>query len=120
MITTRIIIILTLFVLLSSCSSTDKKEEFDQLYGSSAPLNRFVTLEELKAKSIISYSKDVQPILNQRCAVCHSCFDAPCQLNLTSIDGLDRGASSLPVYNGARVLTQYPTRLGIDAQNTKQ
>lgn len=41
----------------------------------------------------ISYREDVQPVLERRCVVCHACYDAPCQLLLSSHAGLDRGAS---------------------------
>jgi hypothetical protein len=39
------------------------------------------------------YLSKVQPILDKRCAVCHSCFEAPCQLKLTSPEMLVRGAT---------------------------
>ena len=32
----------------------------------------------------LSYRSDVQPILEHRCVVCHGCYDAPCQLLLSS------------------------------------
>ena len=32
----------------------------------------------------VSYRRDVKPILDQRCVVCHGCYDAPCQLKLGS------------------------------------
>ena len=35
----------------------------------------------------------VKAILDNRCAVCHGCNDAPCQLNLASWQGLTRGAN---------------------------
>ncbi len=34
----------------------------------------------------VSYLSDVKPILEQRCVVCHSCYNAPCQLKLGSFD----------------------------------
>lgn len=58
----------------------------------------------------------VQDILNHRCVVCHSCYDAPCQLKLTSPAGLLRGASKEAVYHTERLEDAQPTRLGIDAQ----
>ncbi|MFV2055206.1 MAG: fatty acid cis/trans isomerase [Thiohalomonadales bacterium] len=92
----------------------------EKLYGPASPQNRVLTLTEIKQEAYISFSKQVQPILDKRCVVCHACNDAPCQLNLTSIEGLDRGASTTPVYNGARFFQQNPTRLGIDAQSTRE
>ncbi len=70
-------------------------------------------------KSNISYKKDIQPILNNRCVVCHSCYNSPCQLKLSSYDGLSRGASKIGIYDN-RLKAQDPTRLFIDATNTKQ
>ncbi len=59
---------------------------------------------------------NVQKILNHRCVVCHSCYDAPCQLKLTSPAGLLRGASKEAVYHTERLKDAQTTRLGIDAQ----
>ncbi len=59
---------------------------------------------------------EVQDILNRRCVVCHSCYDAPCQLKLTSPAGLLRGGSKDAVYHSQRLKDAQPTRLGIDAQ----
>lgn len=63
---------------------------------------------------------DVSPILEQRCDVCHSCYDAPCQLKLTSFDGLERGGSKKLVYDAARLSAERPTRLFIDADSVKE
>lgn len=62
-------------------------------------------------------ARNVRHVLDQRCVVCHSCYDAPCQLNLGSNRGLERGASKQPVYNPRRLLPQKTTRLGIDASD---
>jgi len=61
----------------------------------------------------------VKAILDNRCAVCHGCNDAPCQLNLASWEGVMRGANRERVY-ATRVLTAEPTRLFLDAQSTLQ
>ncbi|MFT7561292.1 MAG: hypothetical protein ACI93R_003218 [Flavobacteriales bacterium] len=63
----------------------------------------------------ISYNKEVRPILERRCVVCHSCYDAPCQLKLGSYEGIIRGASKDLVYQGTRLFETEPTRLFIDA-----
>lgn len=68
----------------------------------------------------ISYARQVQPILERRCVVCHACFDAPCQLKLGSIEGLARGASKDKVYDGTRLLEAVPSRLYVDALSTAQ
>src|SRR5262249_52540687 len=65
----------------------------------------------------VDYWRDVQPIFERRCAQCHSCYDAPCQLNLTAYEGLARGANKKPVYDATRLLTVEPTRLFEDAQS---
>ncbi|MEK1907722.1 MAG: fatty acid cis/trans isomerase, partial [Pseudomonas sp.] len=68
------------------------------------------------ASEAVSYSRDIQPILTQKCVACHACYDAPCQLNLGSGEGILRGASKLPVYDGGRTKAQATTRLFVDAQ----
>ena len=67
-----------------------------------------------------SYTRDVKPILEQKCIACHASYDAPCQLKLTSPDGLLRGASKMPVYDSARLRDVAPTRLFINAQSTAE
>ena len=61
------------------------------------------------------YWREVRPLLDQRCVSCHACYDAPCQLNLTSYEGLTRGANPQPVYSAVRLVADEPTRLGFDA-----
>lgn len=65
----------------------------------------------------LSFTDDVQPIITEKCVACHACYDAPCQLNLGSADGLERGAHKLPVYQGTRRNSQQPTRLFIDCRH---
>ena len=57
-----------------------------------------------------SYSQDIQPIFTQKCVACHACYDSPCQLNLGSGEGLERGAHKEPIYNGRRTASQQTTR----------
>ena len=66
-----------------------------------------------------SFLESVQPILERRCAVCHSCNDAPCQLDSTSYEGVDRGASHVEVY-ADRLFSIEPSRLEIDAKSTRE
>ncbi|MCL7463175.1 fatty acid cis/trans isomerase [Pseudomonas sp. NW5] len=63
----------------------------------------------------LSFSRDVQPILTEKCLACHACYDAPCQLNLGSAEGIARGASKVPVYNGTRTAAEATSRLFVDA-----
>lgn len=68
----------------------------------------------------LDYHDDVQKILEQRCIVCHACYDAPCQLKLESYNGLLRGASTEKVYDGGRLLAANLTRLFEDATTTQE
>ena len=68
----------------------------------------------------IDFLTEVKPLLDKRCVVCHSCYNSPCQLKLSSYEGVDRGGSKDPVYNATRLSTMDPTRLFIDAQTTKE
>jgi Fatty acid cis/trans isomerase (CTI) len=72
------------------------------------------------SKAEPDYRTQIKPLLAARCVTCHACFDAPCQLNLTSFEGIDRGASKAKVYQGARLREADPTRLGLDAQSTAE
>ena len=63
----------------------------------------------------VEFERDVRPVLEARCVVCHACYDAPCQLQLGSHEGAVRGAAKLPVYDTSRLTNAAPTRLGIDA-----
>jgi len=80
------------------------------------------TSNEMEGQSSVSttqtysYSRDVKPIIEQKCIACHACNDAPCQLMLTSPDGLLRGASEKPVYDFTRLSEMAPTRLFTEAQ----
>jgi hypothetical protein len=59
-----------------------------------------------------------QEVFDARCAVCHGCYDAPCQVVLTSPEGVSRGASKEAVYDGTRLLDVAPSRLFVDATTT--
>lgn len=67
----------------------------------------------------IDYQREIKPLLDKRCTVCHSCYNSPCQLKLDSFEGADRGASKQAVYNGTRLHSMEPTRLFVDAQSTE-
>jgi hypothetical protein len=66
----------------------------------------------------VDYQREVKPILDKRCAVCHSCYNSPCQLKIDSFEGMDRGATKRAVYNASRLSSMDPTRLFTDAQTT--
>lgn len=66
----------------------------------------------------VSFEKDIQPILDKRCVVCHSCYNSPCQLKLSSFEGLTRGATKEEIYKN-RIKPASPSRLFIDASAEK-
>jgi hypothetical protein len=68
----------------------------------------------------ISYVEQVKPVLENRCVVCHGCYDAPCQLQFASYEGLDRGATKQPIYQSSRLKAAPLTRLSLDAQTTAE
>ncbi|MFV1973697.1 MAG: fatty acid cis/trans isomerase [Thiohalobacterales bacterium] len=68
----------------------------------------------------VAFEQQVRPVLERRCVVCHGCYDAPCQLKLSSIEGLRRGASEELVYNPARIKPIPPTRLFVDARSASE
>ncbi|WP_345986547.1 fatty acid cis/trans isomerase [Sulfurimonas sp. HSL-1656] len=68
----------------------------------------------------IDYTKEVRPILDRRCVVCHSCYNAPCQLKLSAYEGLERGASKMAVYDAERLSAAHPTRLFVDADSAEK
>ncbi len=66
------------------------------------------------------YWGEVKPVLDARCVVCHGCYDAPCQMNLSAHEGIVRGANKTVVYDPGRLLAIAPTRLFEDAHSTEQ
>ena len=109
----RLILMMFVTLTLAACSS-----EKDELFKHRTT----VDLEILQTlpKQNISYIDEVAPVLGRRCVVCHGCYDAPCQLKLSSPEGILRGASPEVVYNGARFSTMAPTRLYIDAKGSDE
>jgi hypothetical protein len=68
----------------------------------------------------VDYLEEVKPILDRRCVVCHSCYNSPCQLKLSSFEGVDRGGTKQLVYHSSRLRTADPTRLFTDAASTAE
>lgn len=66
------------------------------------------------------FQTTIKPLLEQRCTVCHGCYDAPCQLKMEAREGLFRGAHQEKVYDGTRLLGAEMTRLFEDAETTGQ
>ena len=61
------------------------------------------------------FDTQVNPVLTKRCVVCHACYDAPCQLKMSSPEGIARGASKEKVYEGTRLTASKPNRMFLDA-----
>lgn len=68
----------------------------------------------------VEFHRDIKPIFENRCAVCHGCYDAPCQLKLDSAEGVMRGATKAMVYDSTRLVDAPLTRLFTDAQTTEE
>ena len=99
---------------LAGCASF-MASKFESLYGESKPrLREVASLQE----GNVDYWSEVKPVLDNRCVVCHGCYDAPCQLKLTAPEGIDRGAHKTSVYNTSRLVSASPTRLFEDAKST--
>jgi len=80
---------------------------------------------EASARSVLPEASsttwaNAQTVFEARCAVCHGCYDAPCQAVMSAPQGLARGASNVVVYNGERLLPADPTRLFVDAQTVPE
>ena len=99
------------FLALGSCA-TYYAATLDHRYGAADPAR----YDRAAPAAGAGYAQ-VKAILDNRCAVCHGCNDAPCQLNLASYQGLTRGANREQVY-ATRLLTAEPTRLFFDAQSS--
>jgi len=105
-----------LFALLAGCATVVATLQLDDRFGPADP-GRFDRPLSARANAP-DYWKDVRPVLDQRCVSCHACYDAPCQLNLTSYAGLTRGANPKQIY-ATRLLEEEPTRLGFDVINNR-
>ncbi|TCI01982.1 9-hexadecenoic acid cis-trans isomerase [Corallincola luteus] len=108
--------LITLVSLFSGCAVYTGLH-YDQLYGFAEPQPRLVSKQDPAAQH---YLDTVRPIIEKRCVACHACYDAPCQLKLSSAEGIDRGASKDQVYDGTRLLADKLTRMFVDAQTTAE
>ncbi len=91
------------FLFLSGCATLGVLE-FDKLYGPSHVDNRLAQPKATLAQTI-NFNEHIQPIIENRCVVCHGCYDAPCQLKMENRAGIERGANKAIVYSGERLLT---------------
>ena len=103
-------------LLISGCAGM-RGGQLDESYGEAQPRNRVTATA---AAHPVDYWRDVKPVLDSRCVVCHGCYDAPCQLKLSAFEGIDRGASKAPVYDAGRLLSADLTRLFEDAHSVEE
>jgi hypothetical protein len=106
--------LLLLLAVLAGCAVL-ASQVLDQRYGPPDPA-RF-DQPPAAAPGAPDYLREVKPIVDNRCVVCHGCYDAACQLNLASYQGMTRGANRERVYDAARLLAAEPTRMFFDAQS---
>lgn len=92
-----------LLLFLSGCATLGLFE-YDKHYGIADANNRLAA-NKITPKQSEHFNQIIKPIIENRCVVCHGCFDAPCQLKMENMTGLGRGASKAKVYNGERLLT---------------
>jgi hypothetical protein len=111
----RYLVLLTLAV--ASCATLTQDMALNENYGSPNPA-RFDT--PLAPDGDQPRWADVKPILDNRCVVCHGCYDAPCQIKLTAWEGVARGGSKEMVYDSGRLREAQTTRLFVDAQLASQ
>ncbi|MCE7566926.1 fatty acid cis/trans isomerase [Aliivibrio fischeri] len=109
--------LLIAFVVIFSGCATYATYNYDQLFGEEQVQER---IHEYKSPESIDYLDDVKPLIDKRCVVCHACYDAPCQLKMSSAEGIDRGAHKSKIYEGTRLVAANPTRLFEDAQTTQE
>lgn len=112
----RIVTVAAVVAVLAGCA-TVALQEFDRRYGMPDPQRFDVPPAPVPG---VSYRRDVQPILERRCVVCHGCYDAPCQLKLGAWQGVARGMSKAPVYDADRLQEAPTTRLFVDAHKPSQ
>src|SRR5271165_1249896 len=80
----------------------------------------FVSSEAQQLTGLDGSYEATQKLFNARCVECHSCNNAPCQLKLTSYEGLQRGTSKIEAIHPTRLQSIPPTRLGIDARSAEE
>ena len=120
---TRWIKIFIAVILLSSGCATIANLDLNKLYGHESSENRApatAAQATIGSPATVFYENKVAPIIEGRCVVCHACYDAPCQLKMSSAEGIDRGANKEKVYHGSRILAATPNRLFIDALDSPE
>ncbi len=109
-----LLLLLVLVVFVGACAFV-AQHALDERYGAATVRDRQVQNNSATPE----YHRDAKLILDKRCVACHACYDAPCQLQLGSFEGVDRGASKETVYDATRLLAADPSRLFVDASSTQ-
>jgi hypothetical protein len=86
-----------MMLLLSSCHWMTKRQ-LDNQYG------QMQAIEYTSPDADTELYNKAHAVIEQRCVVCHACYDSPCQLKLTSMEGISRGANKTEVYDAYRLL----------------
>lgn len=105
------------FVVIFSGCATYASYNYDQLFGEQNVQQR---MHEYNSPESLNYLTEIKPLVDKRCVVCHACYDAPCQLKMSSAEGMDRGAHKSLIYQGTRLVAANPTRIFEDAQTTQE
>ena len=105
------------FVVIFSGCATYASYNYDQLFGEQNVQQR---MHEYNSPESLHYLTEIKPLVDKRCVVCHACYDAPCQLKMSSAEGMDRGAHKSLIYQGTRLVAANPTRIFEDAQTTQE
>ncbi|HVQ61544.1 MAG TPA: fatty acid cis/trans isomerase [Burkholderiales bacterium] len=104
------LLLLSIALILAGCAAI-VRSQFDSAYGVADP-QRYAS----PAPDPGSTWQGAKQVFDHRCVLCHACYDAPCQLNLASFEGIARGESREKVYD-TRLRAAEPTRLFTDAQS---
>ncbi|MGY3571607.1 fatty acid cis/trans isomerase [Vibrio paucivorans] len=112
----RNLLVIGLVTIFAGCA-TYAGLNYDELFGEPEVQQRQAPIDSAQADFFMD---EVKPIIDNRCVVCHACYDAPCQLKMSSVEGIDRGANPELVYQGTRLTAANPTRLFEDAESTEQ
>ncbi len=97
-------------LILAGCAAF-VRNQLDSSYGAADPLRHAAP-----APDPGNTWRSAKQVLDRRCVLCHACYDAPCQLNLASFEGIARGGNKASVY-ATRLRATDPTRLFSDAQS---
>jgi hypothetical protein len=112
----RLVYLLAAIALVCGCALTGTRQ-LERQYGPAEPRERVV---QSLPPNTVDYWDQVKPIVAKRCVVCHGCYDAPCQLKLSSIEGMERGANPDKIYKPSRLNAAPMTRLFEDAHSVAE